>query len=78
MKYQDGKWMLTKREAENIVRPETQNAAIKALNEAYKDADTIEQIVKTAETMCADAIATEWVRVPTLQTYDGRELFYKA
>jgi hypothetical protein len=77
MKEVCGKWMLTKREAENIVRPETQAAAIKTLSETYRDADIVEAIVKEAETMCADAIAVEWIKVPTT-TYDGHELFYKA
>ena len=72
----DGEWFLTKREAENIVRPETQNMAIKTLSETYQDADTVERIVKEACRMCADAIAVEWVKIPS-QTYDGHELYYK-
>jgi len=72
-----GKWTLTKREAENIVRPETQAAAIKTLSETYRDASVVEAIVKEAETMCADSIAVEWVKVPGTE-YDGHELYYRA
>lgn len=76
MKKVCGEWSLTKREAENIVRPETQAAAIKTLSETYQDADVVEAIVKKAATMCADAIAEEWVKVPTTM-YDGHELYYR-
>ena len=75
MKEVCGEWSLTKREAENIVRPETQAAAIKTLSETYQDADVVEAIVRKAATMCADAIAVEWVKVPTT-TYDGHEVYY--